>query len=645
MSLKSSTKTLLIFISIFFFASLCPAQITAINPEYLGIINQQVQSSISYPPEALEQGWEGIVQVKFVINQDGQITDIYIAESSGYPLLDAAAMFAIQDASPYPFPNEYKDETEIEILLPINYSNPGFETPQPAYPAPEYTRTDYSTERFQTINPSEPYYRPTDQFIETYPQLPGESTIQLTGQQERVSMPAEQEYSLPQLPSAPSLPANTIERLPKELGYFVDLALKNNKPTKVAQEEIKLAQIKVTEAQRNFLPNLKVGGYNTQGKTYGLEYEERELKLQVDQPLYYGGRLADSLNQAIVNLEITRRNYDRLKIDVMHKTETAYHNLVAAKMHLDQKYEIRQEAEEMLQKVEKLEAAGMVIPLEANSARSWLEQIKLQIESIRQDQFMAEVTFKQVLNIDKVPDLKEQFSTATKLDIDLDKLQETALQYRPEVYLSNLLVKFNEYGQKVENDKNKPTLDFVTSYGYYQGHYITEPWKASNNWYMGLKAGIPWETNTLNTALTTEHSQPKFGQTSPTSSSTLSSELTFLDNFKRVSDKKKSDVDLQRAISDYNETTKTISFEVQDAFLSYKKTIIQLATAEADMKYRRNQADVIKIRSMVGDASLSDAIESLYSFSDAQTKYFQALATAQISLTNLKKACGYGFQI
>jgi outer membrane protein TolC len=207
------------------------------------------------------------------------------------------------------------------------------------------------------------------------------------------------------------------------------------------------------------------------------------------------------------------------------------------------------------------------------------------------------------------------------------------------------LVKFNEYGQKIEIDKNKPTLDFVTSYGYYQGHYITEPWKDSSNWYMGLKAGIPWETNTLNTALTTEHSRPKFGQTSPTSSSTLSSELTFLDNFKRVSDKKKSDVDLQRAISDYNETTKTISFEVQDAFLSHKKAIIQFATAEADMKYRRNQADVIKIRSMVGDASLSDAIESLYSFSDAQTKYFQALATAQISLTNLKKACGYGFQI
>jgi hypothetical protein len=48
---------------------------------------------------------------------------------------------------------------------------------------------------------------------------------------------------------------------------------------------------------------------------------------------------------------------------------------------------------------------------------------------------------------------------------------------------------------------------------------------------------------------------------------------------------------------------------------------------------------------MVGDASLSDAIESLYSFSDAQTKYFQALATSQIALTNLKKACGYGFQI
>jgi hypothetical protein len=63
------------------------------------------------------------------------------------------------------------------------------------------------------------------------------------------------------------------------------------------------------------------------------------------------------------------------------------------------------------------------------------------------------------------------------------------------------------------------------------------------------------------------------------------------------------------------------------------------------MKFRRNEADITKVRSMVGEATLSGAIESLYQFSEAQSKYVRALANYYISLTSLKKACGYGIEV
>ena len=259
---------------------------------------------------------------------------------------------------------------------------------------------------------------------------------------------------------------------------------------------------------------------------------------------------------------------------------------------------------------------------------------------------MGELTFKQVLNIKETPQIANQLLEAKKLNLDLDSCVEIALKYRPEIYLSELLVKFNDYGQKIEADKtNAFTVDLTTSYGFYQGAYKTESLKDSNNWYAGVKVSKPWGGNTINSAYNTDETQPRFGQTSATKSSTMSAEFNLLDNLKRLSDKKKADIDLHRSLSDFNETMKTISFEVQDAFLNYQKAILQLHNAEADMKFRRNEVEVIKIRAMVGETSLSSALETLYNFSEAQTRHIQALANYNISLANLKKATGYGLKI
>lgn len=582
------------------------------NPEYIGFIQQKIDSCFIYPPEAKAKSWEGIVKVRFTLAQDGRIKEIDIAESSGYPLLDAAAILAIKDASPYPFPQDYLTEEELEITLPVIYQQSKPQAPSPAQETP----------------PPVPMLP-----LHPLPLSSGQESLAPTEEVKSQAPPVESEEK----------PLTIAQQ---ELGYFTGLALKNNQPTKVAQEEVELAQLKVTEAQRNFFPNIKISGYNTEGEVFKVDYEEREAKVQLDQPLFYGGRLKDTLNQAKVNLEITRKNYDRLKLDVVHKTETSYYNLVAAKMHLKLKGALQEETKEMLEKIEKLAQAGMATPLEVNSARAWSEQIKFQIDSINQELFMAELTFKQVLNIKEAPKIEAELLEAKRLSLDLGNCLEIALQNRPEVYLSELLVKFNDYGQKVEASKERAfTVDLTSSYGHYQGAYKTEKMRESDNWYAGVKISKPWGGNTLNTSYTTEETQPRFGQTSPTASSTISAEFNLLDNLKRLSEKKKADIDLYRSLSDFNESAKTVAFEVQDAFLNYQKAVLQLNTAEAEMRFRRNEAEVTKVRAMVGETSLSSAMESLYNLSEAQTKFIQALANYQISLANLKKACGYGIKI
>ena len=627
MQTKTLKIILIVFILKLILVQTAYAQTLPLSPEYIGFIQQKLDSFLIYPTEAQTRGWEGIVKIRFTLAEDGRIKEIDVAESSGYPLLDAAAILAIKDASPYPFPEDYFGK-ELEITLPVTY-----EQPKPL-PTPSYSETATPSRQEALAKPEETKENP--------PMTSFQDSIVLAQPQEIEEV---RDFIAPANTNKEK-PVLTPMGAPQELTNFINLASENNQPTKVAREEIELAQVKIMEAQRNLFPALKISNYYTKGEIQRVGTEETETKLEFDQPIFYGGRLTDTVNQAKANLEITQKNYDRLKLDVMQKTETSYYNLVAAKMHLKLKEELRQQAKDLLGKIERLSAAGMIIPLELNSATTSFEQIEFQMDSIKHDLYMAELTFKQVLNVKEVPPVEAQLLEAKKLDLVMDRCLEAAYQNRPEVYLSELLVKFNDYGQKIkESEKDAFVVDFTSSYGLYSGHYQTEPWREANHWYVGFKVAKPWGGSTFNTSYSQGSSEATLGQTTPTTSSTVSTEFNVLDSLKRVSDKKRSDIDLHRSLSDFDETLKTITFEVQDAFLNYQKSVLQLNAAQAEMKFRRNEAEVIKIRSMVGETSLSNAMESLYSLSDAQSKYIQALANYQISIANLKKATGYGIKI
>lgn len=602
------------------------------DPEYIEFIQQKINSYIIYPQEAKNNNWEGVVKVNITIADDGRVKLMEIAESSGYPLLDAAAMLAIKDASPYPFPDVYTGRSEFELIVPVTYK--GTKSSQSS------TLDKFSPQNTITENSGQTSLLSLDKRISAESK---QQTQELTPQ--GILFPPSSDKTL----SIEKKGAKTNQKkqvsLVEELQMLIEIALKNNQPTQVAKEEVELAKIKIAEANRNLFPNVKISAYNTDGEVYKVEYTEREAKIQIDQPLFHGGALLDTIEQAKVNLEIRERDYERLKLDVKHKTETAYYNLVAAKMHLKEKEFIFKAADDLLQKIEKLNSVDMVIPLEVNSSKSWFEQIKFHIKSIKQDLYMAETTLTQVLNTQGLPKTTVQFLDALPLDLHLDTCIQAALTHRPEIYLSELRLKFNDYAQKIIKDREKVAINFEGSYGHYEGAYKTEKMRDSDNWYAGIKAVKPFGANTANASFTNQESQPRFGQTSPTKTMSVNAEVSILDNFKRLSDKKQSDIDLLRSLSDMNESAKTIAFEVQDAFLNYQKSVLQLNTAESEMKFRVNEAEVIKMRAMAGETSLSNAMEAIYGLSDAQTKYIQALAGYYIAIANLKKATGYGIRL
>lgn len=80
-------------------------------------IKKIIEKNISYPPMARRMGWQGKVQVSFIVCKDGKVTDLHIYESSGHAQLDRNALETVRQAAPFPSP-----PVRVKLVLPVTYT-------------------------------------------------------------------------------------------------------------------------------------------------------------------------------------------------------------------------------------------------------------------------------------------------------------------------------------------------------------------------------------------------------------------------------------------------------------------------------------------------------------------------------------------
>ncbi|MEW5767966.1 MAG: energy transducer TonB [bacterium] len=87
---------------------------------FFHLVKKKIEAVKSYPGWAKRQGFEGVVKVEFTIRQEGEIDNIRIVKSSGYRILDKAALATIKRACPFPKPPSDLGE-KLKITVPIVY--------------------------------------------------------------------------------------------------------------------------------------------------------------------------------------------------------------------------------------------------------------------------------------------------------------------------------------------------------------------------------------------------------------------------------------------------------------------------------------------------------------------------------------------
>ena len=95
--------------------------------DYLERVRRWIQKFQHYPQEASRRKQQGTALLEVTLARDGTVLAVAVERSSGYPLLDQAAVKAVFDASPVPpFPLAYRRD-EGTMVLPAQYSLGFFE--------------------------------------------------------------------------------------------------------------------------------------------------------------------------------------------------------------------------------------------------------------------------------------------------------------------------------------------------------------------------------------------------------------------------------------------------------------------------------------------------------------------------------------
>jgi len=89
--------------------------------DYLELVKNTIQRAKQYPQMARTRQIEGRVSLQFIVGQDGSLKDVRVIGPCPHEILNAAALRAIRDASPFPRPPLRFFKGDIPLKIVINF--------------------------------------------------------------------------------------------------------------------------------------------------------------------------------------------------------------------------------------------------------------------------------------------------------------------------------------------------------------------------------------------------------------------------------------------------------------------------------------------------------------------------------------------
>jgi len=431
------------------------------------------------------------------------------------------------------------------------------------------------------------------------------------------------------------------------LDECIEIAMKNSISLKIADKQLDVAKFKLLEAKRKIGPSVTAKFESSTGIVDEKKYEGTKLIMEGKQPLFYGGELVFSIKQAVVNLEIVKEDYERIKNELILQVKKAYYSLDKANKTLVIQKGLRDKTKRFLD-IEKTAYEADVIPqIEFLKLYSQHNQSIFQVTSAEEDLALANLILQQAMSVDEKIDIAE-VQKPNVIDIKLDECIEVANLNRPEVKISMLSLEFIDYERRITRARSDwPRVDFIGSYGNTMEDFVSEELAEGveqrglgPEYYVGAKVSMPIWGSTLGYAFAKESWQPVVSTVHGTKAQTHSATLSILDKMGDITKAKETHLEYMRSRDEFNKAKQEAIMEIKEKFYEYRKAVILMEVAKSKVEYQRKQVEILNIQRSLGEVQHSDVVEEMIRLAEEEFSHVQAIADYYIAIASLNKAIG-----
>jgi len=313
---------------------------------------------------------------------------------------------------------------------------------------------------------------------------------------------------------------------PLTLREALALALENNKDIEVARQNVKIAEFDLTAARGVYDPRLSSSSYyeriespissflsggsngaTTQsdytatarleglapklGGNYHLDFSSirlttnnqftalnpqypTALTFSYNQPLFRGRKFDNNRRQIEIakkNLSLTDAQFRQRAIETITSVQRAYWDLVFALRNLQVQRDAVRDSRTQLEHNKRLVSEGALAPIDVVAAEAQVAGFEQSLFSSLEEVSRAENNLKNLIAVNRQADLWNLSIVPTDSvdlappEISLPEALKAALDNRPELQQSNVVLEINQIDQKYFREQTKPAIDLVGSYG------------------------------------------------------------------------------------------------------------------------------------------------------------------------------------
>jgi outer membrane protein TolC len=431
------------------------------------------------------------------------------------------------------------------------------------------------------------------------------------------------------------------------LDECIVIAMGNHLPLRIAEKQMKLAELRVLEAKRGMGPSVMGKWEETTGKVDGRHYAGRKFSVEGKQPIFYGGELVFSVKQAKLNLEIVKNDYNRIKNDLILQVKKAYYSLDRSKKALRLQQELLAKTREYYEITKAGYSANILPQLEHLKVSAQYNQVNFQATSAEEDVQVARLILQQSMNLDEEFDIVE-IKEPLIIDIDLDYCYSLAYLNRPEIIIGQLSSEYFAYENKITRARAYwPRVDLLGSYGKANEQFAKQDRSLADSkrgmtpeFYVGTKVSWPIFGNTLAYSYTKEKWAPVVRTTQGTEAASNALTFSLFDRLAELSGVQETELELLRSQESAQAKQQEIELEVKEIFFQYKKAITLLAVARSKIAFQTRQVEILKVRLSFGEAFNSDVIEEAIKLAEEKFSHISAITEYYIAIASLNRAVG-----